>query len=108
MLITALRAERLDFELERTALTHEGRKSGEDFRQIAASLALHADGGDQEQQIILSDAAMQIGDGCRDVLAERNFLSGHGEFGPDRGRAFPWRQVQWRSQTGGRSASCAR
>ena len=66
----------------------------EHFRQIAASLTLHADGGDQEQQIVLADATMQIDDGRRDILAKRNFLGGDGEFGARSGRAFPWRQVQ--------------
>src|ERR1700691_2075221 len=40
-------AQRLDFELKRAALAHEGREPGEHFRQIAAGLALHADGGDK-------------------------------------------------------------
>src|SRR5271154_6757607 len=51
-------AQRLDLELQRAALTHEGRKPSEHLGQIAAGLALHADGGDEEQQIVLADAAM--------------------------------------------------
>src|ERR1700722_18040177 len=78
------RAQRLDLELKRAALAHEGRKPGEHFGQIAASLALHADGGDEEQQIILADTTMQVHDGCRDVLTKRYFLSRHGEFDRDR------------------------
>src|SRR3984957_15540737 len=78
------RAQRLDLELKRAPLAHEGRKPGEHFGQIAASLALHADGGDEEQQIILADTTMQVHDGCRDVLTKRNFLSRHGEFDRDR------------------------
>ena len=74
-------AQRFDFELKRAALAHEGREAGEHFRQIAASLALHADGGDEEQQIILADTTVQVDDGCRDILTEGNFLGGHGEFG---------------------------
>ena len=85
-------AQRLDFELKRAALAHEGREPGKHFGQIAAGLALHADGGDEEQQIILADAAMQVDDGGRDILAERNFLGGHGELGRDRIAHFPRRQ----------------
>ena len=38
-------------------------------------------GGDEEQEIVLADPAMQVDDGCRDVLAECDFFRGHGELG---------------------------
>src|SRR5277367_4347520 len=71
-------AQRLDFELERAALTHEGREPGEHLCEIAAGLALHADGGDQEQEVILADPAMQIGDSGGHVLTESDFLGSDG------------------------------
>ena len=68
---SALKA--LTLSSKRAALAHEGREAGEHFREVAAGLALHAHGGDQEQQIILADPAMQVDDGGRYVLAERRF-----------------------------------
>jgi hypothetical protein len=38
-------SSRLDLVLQGAALAHEGREARKHFRKIAASLALHADGG---------------------------------------------------------------
>ncbi len=84
---SALSALTLSWSVLRWRMSVASRR--EHFREIAASLALHADGGDEEQQIILADPTMQIDDGRRDILAERNFLGGYGELGRDRVAHFP-------------------
>src|SRR5262249_10957571 len=71
----------------------------EHFGEIAASLALHADGGDQEQEIVLADAPVQVDDGCRHILTKHDFLSGYGELRADRITHFlrrePNRAHEW-------------
>src|SRR3954463_10925944 len=79
----ALSCERLDLAPHLEALADHARQVREDFGQVATGRALDRNGGDEQRQVFLSDAEVEVAHCGLDVGAVGDLVGRDAELGAD-------------------------